>query len=462
MHKLHKKVYCQSVETIPDGLKGLCIVPNLTRFDQHTGVVHMSSPYDRFLTTLQTAGSYVDVPPDLLTRIGVPERTLTVSIPLKRETGSWELYTGYRVQHNSARGPYKGGIRFHPQVSLDEVKALAAWMSVKTAVVDIPLGGGKGGIIVDPHQLTLHELEELTRGFARAIYRDIGPFTDVPAPDVNTDSRIMDWLADEYGKLTGMPTAAVVTGKSIAAGGSVGRDTATAQGGFYVLEASLREHGESFEGKRVAIQGFGNAGANFAKLVVEAGAKVVAVSDSTAGLALDSGLPVFDLAQYKAEGGRFADMNGEFQHIDPLEVLGFDVDILAPSALEDQIDGDVARRVKARYVVELANGPTSTDGDLELERRNVTVLPDILANAGGVVVSYFEWLQNVSFERWSATQVNQRLGDVMHKAFEAVSAVRNEKRVSCRLACYCLAIERIAKATRQGSVPVHGRHLQHA
>jgi glutamate dehydrogenase/leucine dehydrogenase len=421
----------------------------------------MSSPYHRFVATLEKAAAYTDVPEALVKRIGAPERSVTVSIPVKLETGKWELYTGFRVQHNSARGPYKGGIRYHPQVSLDEVSALAAWMSMKTAVVDIPLGGGKGGIVVDPHRLTLDELEALTRGFTRRIFRDIGPFVDIPAPDVNTDSRIMDWIADEYGKLTGLPTGAVVTGKSISAGGSEGRDTATARGGFFVLEAYLKEHGDDYQGKRVAIQGFGNAGANFAKLVAAAGAKVVAASDTTAALYLEDGLPVFDLARYKAEGGHFADMSGDFEKIEPLDVLASDVDILAPSALEDQIDAGVARKIRAHYVVELANGPVGTEGDAELERMNVVVLPDILANAGGVVVSYFEWLQNVSLERWSANQVNLRLAEVMHSAFESVSGIKRRKDVSFRIAAYCLAIERIATAIREGGVRLPDTHPLH-
>jgi glutamate dehydrogenase (NAD(P)+) len=412
----------------------------------------LTNPYQHFLATLDLAGRYVNVPEAVLRRIGTPERVHTVSVPLKRTSGEWETYTGYRVQHNSARGPYKGGIRFHPQVNLDEVMALAAWMSVKTAVVDIPLGGGKGGIAVDPHKLNQSELEALTRSYTERIHRDIGPFVDIPAPDVNTDSKIMDWLANEYGKLTGLPTPAVVTGKSIGAGGSEGRATATAQGGFFVLEAALNQRGERLEGKTVAIQGFGNAGANFAKMVSQAGAKVVAVSDSTAAIALPDGLPVFELARFKAEGGRFVDCVGEFKRIEAFDLLTHDVDILAPSALEDQLTEEVATEIKARYILELANGPTTTEADYVLERRNAVVLPDILANAGGVVVSYFEWLQNISLERWSATQVKVQLAEVMQRAFESVSKIKTEKGISYRLAAYCLAIDRIASAMTERPV----------
>jgi glutamate dehydrogenase/glutamate dehydrogenase (NAD(P)+) len=420
----------------------------------------MISPYQHFLATLNTAGSHLNVSESLLKRIGTPERVHTVSVPLRRTSGDVEIATGYRVQHNSARGPYKGGIRYHPQVSLDEVMALAAWMSVKTAVVDLPLGGGKGGIAVDPHQLDQSELESLTRTYTERIHRDIGPFVDIPAPDVNTDSKIMDWLANEYGKLTGLPTPAVVTGKSIAAGGSEGRDTATAQGGFFVLEAALKRNRETLEGKSVAIQGFGNAGANFAKLASQAGAKVTAVSDSSASIGLDGGLPVFELARLKAEGGRFADCDGDFRRLSPEEFLTAEVDILVPSALEDQLSGEIAPDIKARYVLELANGPTTTEADVELERRDVIVLPDILANAGGVVVSYFEWLQNVSLERWNAAQVRVQLAEVMQAAFDSVFEIKTEKAISYRLAAYCLAIERIASAMTDR--PIQAAHPQTA
>ncbi len=406
----------------------------------------MTSPYQHFVETLEEAGRCLGVSADLLRRIATPERVHTVSVPIKRTSGAWEIYAGYRVQHNSARGPYKGGIRFHPQVNLDEVKALAAWMSMKTAVVDIPLGGGKGGITVDPHSLDDAELEALTRMYTNRIHRDIGPYVDIPAPDVNTDSRIMDWLANEYGRLTGLPTPAVVTGKSISAGGSEGRDTATAQGGFFVLQSALEANGESLAGKRVAIQGFGNAGANFAKLASQAGALVVAASDTSGAIASEQGLPASDLAQFKAEGGRFSQMNGEFTRIGPEEVLTYTADILVPSALEDQLSREIATGVTARYVLELANGPTTADGDAVLEQRDVVVLPDILANAGGVVVSYFEWLQNVSLERWSGNQVRTQLADVMKNAFEAVAGIKSARSVSYRLAAYCLAIQRISAA----------------
>jgi glutamate dehydrogenase/leucine dehydrogenase len=405
----------------------------------------MDSPYQRFLATVDAVSAGTGIDTALIARIKVPERVHTVSIPLQRDNGQSELYTGYRVQHSSARGPYKGGIRYHPAVTLDEVMALAAWMTIKTAVVDIPLGGGKGGITLDPHALSGRELERLTRAYTERIWRDLGPRIDIPAPDVNTNSRTMDWLADEYGHLSGTPSPAVTTGKSISNGGSQGRDTATAQGGFDVLAGVLRDAGETLKGKRVAIQGFGNAGANAARLAVAAGATVVAASDSTAALADDGGLPVQRLAHFKAEGGRFADLAGPAR-VEPDELLTYDVDILIPAALEGQITAANAANIAAQYIVELANGPTTPEADAVLQRRGVTVLPDILANAGGVVVSYFEWLQNMSGERWARQEVIQKLSEVMESAYGRVAIKARDLDLSFRLAAYCVALERIAAA----------------
>ena len=383
--------------------------------------------------------------PVTLQRMKTPERIHEVSIPVALDAGNQELFTGYRVEHSSARGPYKGGIRYHPNVSLDEVKALAGWMSIKTAVVDIPMGGGKGGIKVEPRRLSEAELERLTRAYTDLIARDIGPTVDIPAPDVNTDSQTMDWLADEYERVTGVHGGAVVTGKSIAHGGSLGRDTATAQGGFDVLEAALAMRGEKIAGKTVAIQGFGNAGANAAALMKQAGAKVVAVSDSTATLINNNGLDVYALIAYKAQGGIFTDMEGAVRGQTDLPLFE-QVDILVPAALETQITAENADRVRAKWIVELANGPTTPEADAILEKAGVTVLPDILANAGGVVVSYFEWVQNMHSEKWQHEVVEARLSLTMRRAFEAVMALATEKKISLRVAAYAIALDRIAKA----------------
>ncbi len=406
------------------------------------------SAFDRFTRTVDSAAAIVGLKDAaLLERIKTPERIHEVSVPVTRDDGTNLILSGYRVQHSSARGPYKGGIRYHPNVNLDEVKALAAWMSIKTAVVDIPLGGGKGGITVDPKSMSKTELEALTRSYTERIWRVIGPQVDIPAPDVNTNAQMMDWIAHEYGRQSRTISPAVVTGKSIANGGSAGRDTATAQGGFEVLHAALEATGESIRDSRVAIQGFGNAGANAAILLSAAGARIVAASDSTAALVSPEGLPVSELVAYKNKGGSFADMDGHDKRPteDPLFV---DADILVPAALEGQITAANADQVKARWVLELANGPTTPEADAMLERRRITVLPDILANAGGVVVSYYEWLQNLHAEKWLREEVEARLAVTMRRAYERVSELATFRRASFRLAAYGIAIERIATALR--------------
>ncbi len=413
--------------------------------------------YQHFIDTVDAASAVagIDDAP-LLERIKTPERIHQVSIPLVRDDGRKELYTGFRVQHSSARGPYKGGIRYHPNVSLEEVKALAGWMTIKTAVVDIPLGGGKGGITVDPASLSAHELEGLARAYTERIWRVIGPEIDIPAPDVNTDSQTMDWIADEFARLSGSPAPGVITGKSVAHGGSLGRDTATAQGGFDVLEAVFAQNRDTMRGKRVAVQGFGNAGSNAALLFEQAGACTVAASDSTAAVFSKVGLPVKDLVRFKAEGGRFADLTGYDKK--PSDAPLFEpVDILVPAALENQITLANAGRVQARWVLELANGPTTPEADEILEKRGIVVLPDILANAGGVVVSYFEWVQNMHSEKWMIEEVQARLAVTMRRAYEAVTALATLKSVSLRLAAYAIAIDRIAGAIKAAQPVEAGR-----
>ncbi|MGZ6299992.1 MAG: Glu/Leu/Phe/Val family dehydrogenase [Candidatus Limnocylindria bacterium] len=408
------------------------------------------SAFDRFTATVDAASAVAGVTdPTVVERIKTPERIHEVSIPIVRDDGRKQLFTGFRVQHSSARGPYKGGIRYHPNVCLDEVKALAGWMSIKTAVVDIPLGGSKGGIIVDPRTLSVAELEGLTRSYTERIWRVIGPQVDIPAPDVNTDSQVMDWLASEYGRLAHGFAPAVVTGKSVKLGGSQGRDTATAQGGFDVLDAEFNETGETLPGKTVAIQGFGNAGGNAALLLEQAGALVVAASDSTACVVAPEGLPVRALLDVKARGGSFADVPGYDKK--PSNAPLFEpVDILIPAALEGQITGANAGGVQARWVLELANGPTTPEGDAVLEHLGIRVLPDILANAGGVVVSYFEWLQNLHSETWIREEVEARLAVTMRRAYQSVTELMDRKRISMRLAAYGIAIDRIAAAIEAG------------
>jgi glutamate dehydrogenase (NAD(P)+) len=405
--------------------------------------------YALFCATVDAASEVAGVTdPSLLERIKRPERVHEVTIPLVRDDGRRQLLTGFRVQHSSARGPYKGGIRYHPNVSLDEVKALAGWMSIKTAVVNIPMGGGKGGITVDPHELSPQELEALTRSYTERIWRFIGPLVDIPAPDVNTDSRIMDWIANEYGRLSGLADPAVVTGKTVEHGGSLGRDKATARGGFDVLEAAMNAAHEDLRGKRVAIQGFGNAGANAALLLKDAGAIIVAASDSTAALIAPDGLPVRDLAGWKEHEGHFCDLT-RFERKRADAPLYEEVDILVPAALEGQITAENAERIQARWIVELANGPTTPEADAVLGRRGVHVLPDILANAGGVVVSYFEWVQDLHSERWLLEEVEARLAVIMRRAFDAVTELATQQGISLRLAAYAVALQRIAAAIKE-------------
>ncbi|HUZ87935.1 MAG TPA: Glu/Leu/Phe/Val dehydrogenase [Candidatus Baltobacterales bacterium] len=408
------------------------------------------SAFNRFTATVDAASAVAGITDQaVIERIKTPERIHEVSIPVVRDDGRKQLFAGFRVQHSSARGPYKGGIRYHPNVCLDEVKALAGWMSAKTAVVDIPLGGGKGGIVVDPRTLSIAELEALTRSYTERIWRVIGPQVDIPAPDVNTDSQVMDWLANEYGRLAHAIAPAVVTGKSVELGGSLGRDTATAQGGFDVLDAAFNETGETMRGKTIAIQGFGNAGGNAALLLEQAGAVVVAASDSTACLVAADGLPVKALLDVKAKGGSFANVPG-YDKKPSIAPLFEPVDILIPAALEGQITEANAGRVQARWVLELANGPTTPEGDAVLEHLGIRVLPDILANAGGVVVSYFEWVQNLHSETWIREEVEARLAVTMRRAYQSVTELMDRKRVSMRLAAYAIAIERIAAAIETG------------
>ena len=411
----------------------------------------MGNAYERFRRVVGEAAHEIGIADSaLIQQIQTPERIHQVAIPLVLDDGRHALLTGYRVQHSSVLGPYKGGIRYHPHAGLNEIMALAGLMTIKNAVVNIPFGGAKGGITVDPRRLSTRELESLTRAYTERIWRDIGPTVDVPAPDVNTSARVMDWLADEYGRLCETPSPAVVTGKSVARGGSLGRDTATAQGGYEVLVDALERAGERLDGMTVAIQGFGNAGSNAAVLLAGAGARVVAASDSTAAVSSRAGLPVGRLVALKAAGSRFADIP-DLATTAPASVLGAEVDILVPAALEGQITAATVSQVRARYVLELANGPTTPEADRELERRGTMVLPDILANAGGVVVSSFEWAQNVHGEHWTREEVEARLAITMRQAYAAVADLAAARGMSLRLAAYCVAIERIGAALRSGT-----------
>lgn len=373
-------------------------------------------------------------------------RILQVSLPVRKDDGRLQMFEGFRVQHNMSRGPGKGGIRFHPDVSLDEVKALAMWMTWKCALVNIPFGGAKGGVICDPKSLSERELERLTRRFTSEISIIIGPEKDIPAPDVYTTPQIMAWIMDTFSMQHGYSIPGVVTGKPVSIGGSLGRDKATARGCLYVVDEAMRELGKSSSGARVAIQGFGNAGLHAAELMDAAGYRIVAASDSRGGVANDAGLDVAALIAHKANTGSVVG----FRDSEPLnnkDVLEYDCDVLVPAALEKVITPENAPRIRAAIVAEAANGPTLPDADDILYERGIMVLPDILANAGGVTVSYFEWVQDLQNNFWEEDDINERLRRKMVRAFAETLDAAKRRRVNMRRGAYAVAIDRVAEAT---------------
>jgi glutamate dehydrogenase (NAD(P)+) len=392
------------------------------------------------------AAERLNLDPGLRRVLREPRRELVVHFPVKMDDGSVQVYTGYRVQHNLGRGPAKGGIRYHQDVSLDEVKALAMWMTWKCAVVGIPYGGGKGGVIVDPKKLSQKELEALTRRFFTEIEVLIGPEKDIPAPDVNTNAQIMAWMMDTYSMHVGYTVPGVVTGKPISLGGSEGRNEATARGTVYCILEAVREIGMDISRARVSIQGFGNAGAIAARLITDEGATVVAVSDSTGGIYNPDGLDIGRVNGWKKEHGTVQGLPGA-QDISNAAVLEVDCDILIPAALENQITSRNAGNIKARIVAEAANGPTTPEADQQMFQRGVFMIPDILCNAGGVTVSYFEWVQDLNRDHWSESVVNAKLKEIMVKAFHETLAIAQRDEIDMRTAAYLLAVQRVADAT---------------
>ncbi len=375
------------------------------------------------------------------------KRELTVSIPVQLDDGTVEVFIGYRVQHNLARGPAKGGIRYHPQVSLDEIKALAMWMTWKCAVVNIPYGGAKGGVIVDPKKLSDYELEGMTRRYTTEISLLIGPDTDIPAPDVNTNSQTMAWIMDTYSMHKGYSVSAVVTGKPINIGGAEGRNEATGRGVQYVVRQAAAARGVALQGAKMVVQGFGNAGSTAAKLLVEDGVVLVAASDSQGGVYNPNGLDVRSLLAFKGEHGTLVGFpNG--QHVTNAELLELPCDILIPAALENQIRGENAPRIQAKIIAEAANGPTTPEADQILFERGIFLIPDILANAGGVTVSYFEWVQDLQSFFWTEEETNARLLQIMNRSFDDVYKIAQERKLDMRTAAYILAVGRVADATR--------------
>jgi glutamate dehydrogenase (NAD(P)+) len=376
-----------------------------------------------------------------------PKRVLEVSVPARMDNGAFRMFTGYRVQHNMARGPGKGGIRFHPDVTLDEVKALAMWMTWKCALVNIPFGGAKGGVICDPKHMSMQELENLTRRFTSEISIIIGPEKDIPAPDVYTTPQITAWIMDTFSMQHGYSIPGVVTGKPLSIGGSLGRDKATARGCLYVIDEAMAALHKPVDGARVAIQGFGNAGMYAAQLMAERGYRVVAASDSTGGAANPHGLDVPKLIAHKLETGAISGFPGG-ERIDNREVLEYDCDVLVPAALEKIITAENAPRIKAAIVAEAANGPTLPAADDILFDRGIMVLPDILANAGGVTVSYFEWVQDLQANFWEEDEINERLRRIMTRAFREAHEQATRYGVSMRKGAYAVAVDRVAEATK--------------
>lgn len=392
------------------------------------------------------AADRLNLDPGLRRVLREPRRELTVHFPVKMDDGSVQVLTGYRVQHNLGRGPAKGGIRYHPDVTLDEVKALAMWMTWKCAVVAIPFGGGKGGVVVDPKKLSMKELEALTRRFTTEISVLIGPERDIPAPDVNTNAQVMAWMMDTYSMHVGYTVPGVVTGKPISLGGSEGRAEATARGVVYTVVEAANELGLDLRRATVAVQGFGNAGSIAARLMAAEGSKIVAVSDSSGGIHRDAGLDIERVMAWKREHGTVVGFPGA-ESISNAELLELPCDVLIPAALENVITERNAERIGARIVAEAANGPTTPEADATLFRRGVFVIPDILCNAGGVTVSYFEWVQDLNRDHWSEAVVNEKLREIMVKAYREVRAVANREGCDNRLAAYLLAVQRVADAT---------------
>lgn len=401
----------------------------------------MQNPFQNAMAQLDKVAKVKNFNNEFLTRLRQPDRDIRISIPVKMDDGSMRIFEGYRVEYNNALGPYKGGIRYHPDTEINEVKALAFWMTLKCAVAGIPMGGGKGGITVDPKTLSKGELERLSRGWVARLSDIIGPRKDVPAPDVNTTPEIMAWMADEFGKLTGDTTGAVITGKPLDKGGSEGRGTATAQGGFYVFEALKKELNLGDKCK-VAIQGFGNAGSCAALIWEKAGHQILAVSDSKGGIYNPAGLDIQKVLDYKKNTGSLANFP-ESKNISNEELLEVECDLLIPAAFENQITDANADKIHAKAILELANGPITPEADEILFKKSIPIVPDILANSGGVTVSYFEWDQNLKGEHWSEKEVFEKLIPLMNDASKKIAENAKSSNTDLRRGAFILALERI-------------------
>lgn len=402
-------------------------------------------PYENVVSVMEQAMEVGNINKSMFEIIKNPQRETKVYLPVEMDDGSIKVFEGYRIQHSNIRGPFKGGIRFHQDCTLNEVKALSVWMSLKCAVANIPYGGAKGGIRVDPSTLSKGELRRLTRRYTFAIAPIIGADTDIPAPDVNTNAQTMAWVLDTYGQLAGKPCPGVVTGKPVELGGSRGRNSATGRGVYISTKLMLEHDGKKLSDASVAIQGMGNVGSNAARILYHRGVKIVAVSDVSGGLYCKDGIDVDALT---AEMERTGKLLKDFSipgttHITNEELLLCDCDVLIPAALENQITEEMAEKVNCSYIIEAANGPTSKSGDLVLERRGIKVVPDIFANCGGVIVSYFEWVQNIQELTWEREQVNEMLEKLMTKSFHDIVEIKEECCCSFRMAAYILALRKL-------------------
>lgn len=404
----------------------------------------MQDPFQNALSQLARANLVREFPRSLIDRLSSPNREVRISIPVVMDDGATRIFEGYRVQHNNSRGPYKGGIRFHSDTDIREVKALALWMTLKCAVVNIPMGGGKGGVSVNPKVLSARELEQLSRGWARGMIDILGPKKDVPAPDVNTTPEIMGWMNDEYSLLTSDTSGAAFTGKSLGKGGSEGRASATGLGGYYVFNA-LREHYDLPAVCSVVVQGFGNVGGNAAEIFENHGHRIVAVSDSKQGIVKEDGLFISEVRAYKKKKGTLDGFPGS-RPITNDELLELSCDVLIPAALENQISEKNARNIKAKFILELANGPITPEADDILFNRGIPVAPDILANAGGVTVSTFEWEQNLKGEQWSEKEVQTDLQEIMERESGVVYKKSLELKTDLRRSAFIVALERLQRS----------------
>lgn len=420
------------------------------------------NPFKNATQQLENAAKLINIDSDVLEILKNPKRILEVSIPIKMDSGCIKVFKGFRSQYNDALGPFKGGIRFHPQVNINEVKALSAWMTWKCSVVGIPYGGGKGGVIVDPRKLSIGELERLSRGYIRAISDFIGPEKDIPAPDVYTTPQIMAWMMDEFSNIKGYNVPSIVTGKPLEVRGTKGRKYSTSQGGVYVFEKAVEKLKMNPKKINIAIQGFGNVGAFMAEILFALGYNVVAVSDSKGGILLDENgnsgknkikntkqhsLNIMEVIKFKKDTGSVIDFPGT-ETITNEQLLALDVDVLIPSALENAITEKNVGKIKVKLIVELANGPITSEADKKLEKKGVIVVPDILANAGGVIVSYFEWVQNLQNYYWEEEENIDKLKVIMERSFDEVWGKKDNLDISMRLAAYAVAVDRVAKAEK--------------